>query len=159
MGWVFSGLDKTDFERKYSDRELVSRLWHYVKPYKKSLFIVSFGLAFYAIFRITAPLFYGQVLRLLIESTYDLDTVLMFGILYLFFWLGQWVFDFLQQNQLASFIPNIMVTLRTNVFDAIQQQDFKFFDKHKSGELASRVLNDASEWGGMILMLDTMIRN
>jgi ABC-type multidrug transport system fused ATPase/permease subunit len=159
VGWVFSGLDKTDFERKYSDRELVSRLWHYVKPYKKSLIIVSFGLIFYAIFRIIAPLFFYLALEQMITPTPDMNTVLMLGILYMLFWLGQWVFDFLQQNELANFIPNIMVTLRTNVFDSIQRQDFKFFDKHKSGELASRVLNDASEWGGMVLMLSGLSGN
>ncbi|MHA2059834.1 MAG: ABC transporter ATP-binding protein [Candidatus Ranarchaeia archaeon] len=159
MGWVFSGLDKTDFERKYSDREMVSRLWHYVKPHKKSLVIVSFGLVFYGIFRIISPLFLIQTLDSLTTSTFDINSTLLLGILYLLFWLGQWVFDFLQQNELANFIPNVMVTLRTDVFDSIQRQDFKFFDKHKSGELATRVLNDASEWGGMILMLSGLSGN
>ncbi|GAF85769.1 unnamed protein product, partial [marine sediment metagenome] len=92
-------------------------------------------------------------------SPSNLDIALFNALLYMICLIAMWGFDFLNRNQLAEFLPDVMVTLRSEVFAAFQNQDFKFFDHNKTGQLTSRVANDASELGNLIVLLSTISGN
>ena len=54
MGWVFEGIEREDQERKYSDRELVRRSIHRMKPYKRPIIISTITIMITTLTRFTA---------------------------------------------------------------------------------------------------------
>lgn len=74
-------------------------------------------------------------------------------------WITLWISEFVQRIANAGFIPDFMVNLRLGVFDAIQNQDLKFFDRMKTGRLNSRVSSDASAFGEVAMLITRTIAN
>ncbi|GAH25114.1 unnamed protein product, partial [marine sediment metagenome] len=66
-------------------------------------------------------------------STVSTGAVLFAGVVYLILFVSSWIGDYIINIQVAKMVPYFMVTLRGDIFDALQKQDMKFFDKHRSG--------------------------
>ncbi|MHA1713282.1 MAG: ABC transporter ATP-binding protein, partial [Candidatus Ranarchaeia archaeon] len=159
MGWVFSGLEQTQRARRYTDAELVRRLLKYLMPYKRSLIVITIGIIGQSMVQLINPLFLAKALDIIALSPSNVHLAIINGTVFLLLWIAVWVFEFIHRNQLAYFLPDILVTLRADVFGSFQKQDFKFFDQNKTGQLTSRVANDASEWGNLIMLLSTISGN
>ncbi len=150
MSWIFEGVSREDKERQYSDWALIKRSIARIMPFKKQIVIATITLGVGALISLSVPM----ILALIIDSLgnfgkiENLGTILIFGgILYLILNVLTWVVDYGINIQFARFVPDFMVNLRRDVFNALQEQDMKFFDTHRSGQLNSRVSGDASIYG------------
>ncbi|MCA9990675.1 MAG: hypothetical protein KDE29_06685, partial [Anaerolineales bacterium] len=41
MGFILDGLDTEDYDRQYTDRELIRRIWSYFRPYSRAMLLVA----------------------------------------------------------------------------------------------------------------------
>jgi len=41
MGFIIDGLDTEDYDRQYSDRELLNRIVGYFQPYRRKMILVA----------------------------------------------------------------------------------------------------------------------
>ncbi|MFX0063968.1 MAG: ABC transporter ATP-binding protein [Candidatus Hermodarchaeota archaeon] len=78
---------------------------------------------------------------------------------YFLCWVTIWIAEYVNQIATAWYVPDFMVDLRLDIFNAIQKQDLKFFDKIKTGRLNSRVASDASDFGGVIMIISGFLAN
>ncbi|MFX0013125.1 MAG: ABC transporter ATP-binding protein [Promethearchaeota archaeon] len=160
MGWIFEGIDRQDQERNYSDWELVRRSIKRITPFKRPIIISSITTVIITITSLLTPLIFGNIIDSL-QNPQLTDNMVLFlvcgGISYFFLYILSWVADYIINIQSAKFVPDFMVTLRADIFGALQKQDMKFFDKHRSGRLNSRVSSDASDYGVAISIVMTII--
>ncbi|MCK4849600.1 MAG: ABC transporter ATP-binding protein, partial [Candidatus Heimdallarchaeota archaeon] len=90
-------------------------------------------------------------------STVSTGAVLFVGVLYLILFVSSWIGHYIISIQVAKLVPYFMVTLRGDIFDALQKQDMKLFDKHRSGKLNARVSSDAADYGGAVSIVLTVV--
>jgi ABC-type multidrug transport system fused ATPase/permease subunit len=160
MGWIFEGLERSDDERRYGDRELIQRSIKRLSPYRRQITISSVTTMVLTIISLIIPLIFANLIDLL--SVIDLSTVskgvvLLAGVMYLILFVSSWIGDYIINVQVAKLVPYFMVTLRGDIFDALQKQDMKFFDKHRSGKLNARVSSDAADYGGAVSIVLTVV--
>lgn len=162
MGWIFEGIEQPDVERKYSDRELIKRSIERVKPFKKPIVISTITMIFLTFTGLLGPLIFGNIIDNLQSPQITeliLWAVLTGGIIYFFLSILGWIGDYIINIQFAKLVPDFMATLRGDIFDALQKQDMKFYDTHRSGRLNSRVSSDAAEYGGAVSIVLTIVGN
>jgi len=160
MGWIFEGLDIGDKKRKYSDRELFRRTFKRLKPFKKRIIVMTLLLVSITFTQILSNLIFG----FMIDSLADLSGIILWiiilaGVSYPITRILGWLGDYLFSTQMAKIFPNFMVALRTEIFDALQKQDLKFFDRHRSGGLNTRVSSDPGAYNGAVISSLTLLGN
>ena len=64
--------DMTDRERHMSDREIIARLLHYAKPYKKNFVAVFFIMLFSIVYDLIAPLMMAHIQDTIKEDGFSL---------------------------------------------------------------------------------------
>ncbi|MHA1449227.1 MAG: ABC transporter ATP-binding protein [Candidatus Hodarchaeales archaeon] len=162
MGWIFEGINNDKQERKYSDRELIKRSLVRVKPFKRAIIVSTITMLFATLNGLAAPIVFAYLIDLL-ESPVIYESMVMIlligGMGYLIMSILNWVVDYTIAIQFAKLIPDFMVTLRGDIFDALQKQDMKFFDTHRSGQLNARVSSDAGEYGSAVSVILTLFGN
>ncbi len=160
MGWIFEGIERSEDERRYSDRELIQRSLKRLAPYRKPIIISSVTTILLTVISLLTPLIFGFLIQTLDSSDLtevSIVVVLFAGTCYLVLSVFSWLGDFTINVQVAKVVPFFMVTLRGDIFDALQKQDMKFFDKHRSGRLNSRVSSDAADYGGAVSIVLTVV--
>ena len=160
MGWIFEGIEKSDDERRYSDRELMQRSLERLIPYRRPIIISSATTIILTMISLLTPLIFGFLIETLDVSDVtdvSITIVLLAGMSYLVLSVLSWLGDYTINVQIAKVVPFFMVTLRGDIFDALQKQDMKFFDQHRSGRLNSRVSSDAADYGGVVSIVLTVV--
>ncbi|MFX1251389.1 MAG: ABC transporter ATP-binding protein [Promethearchaeota archaeon] len=160
MGWIFEGIESQDQERNYADWELIRRSIARLSPYKKAVVISTVIMIIAALIGLATPVIFSLVIDSL-ENLENLEVasmiLLLGGVSFLILTIFNWVVDYIVNMQFARLIPDFMVTLRGDIFDALQKQDMKFFDKHRSGQLNSRVSQDAGDYGGAVSIVLVLV--
>ncbi len=148
MGF-FRGLNAEDYDRQYSDRELLRRIYAYFKPHTRQIVGVGVLTTALAAFSAAQPMVIGRGLDLLIASSQRLDVLLglvgfmlTYGILN---WGGGWV----RRRVTAYVIGDIVAALRSDAFAASVRHDLSFFDEFRSGRIISRITSDTDEFAQM----------
>ncbi|MHA2111912.1 MAG: ABC transporter ATP-binding protein [Candidatus Hodarchaeales archaeon] len=160
MGWIFEGLERSEDERRYGDRELIQRSIKRLAPYRRQIAISSVTTIALTLISLTAPILFANLIVLfnVVDlSTVSTGAVLFAGVVYLILFVSSWIGDYIINIQVAKMVPYFMVTLRGDIFDALQRQDMKFFDKHRSGRLNARVSSDAADYGGAVSIVLTVV--
>ncbi|MHA1994078.1 MAG: ABC transporter ATP-binding protein [Candidatus Hodarchaeales archaeon] len=160
MGWIFEGIERSEDERRYSDRELIQRSLRRLTPYRRPIIISSATTIVLTIISLLTPLIFGFLIETLDVSDFagvSMIVILFAGTCYLALSVLSWLGDYIINLQVAKVVPFFMVTLRGDIFDALQKQDMKFFDKHRSGRLNSRVSSDAADYGGAVSIVLTVV--
>ncbi|PWI47793.1 ABC transporter [Candidatus Heimdallarchaeota archaeon B3_Heim] len=160
MGWIFEGIERPEDERRYGDRELVQRSLKRLTPYRRPILISSATTIALTVISLLSPLLFGFLIETLDVSdlsSVSIAIILFAGTCYLVLSVVSWVGDYIINVQVAKVVPFFMVTLRGDIFDALQKQDMKFFDQHRSGRLNSRVSSDAADYGGAVSIVLTVV--
>ncbi|MHA2330798.1 MAG: ABC transporter ATP-binding protein [Candidatus Hodarchaeales archaeon] len=166
MGWFFRGADLQQ-KRGYSDAELFKRYLQRLKPFKTIVMLLALTVLVQTVLTLIAPLFLANVIDVLeiLDGTTGMiparEIILISNLAgYAIALVLSWFFSVFVFNRLfGKLIPDFMVTLRLEIFQAIQKQDMKFFDARKSGQITSKVGNDASEFGNLQFILPQFIGN
>ncbi len=141
MGFIMDGLDAEAYDRQYSDRELINRIWQYFKPQAKWMGIVAGAIVLDSLVSTGIPIFISfGVDELTKSSSTDVLITLTLGVTI----LGSmaWVFNMIRRWYSAQAIGNVVLKLREDAFDAVMQRDLSFYDQFPSGKIVSRVTSD-----------------
>lgn len=133
-------------ETKFSDRFLFHMVWNQVSKHKSMFWATTVMLVFNVLLGIAGPFMFNTILELVDSEevfTYSLVTYLI--IAYVVFNLLSWVFRGLQFMFAAKLNARVVKGLRDRAFANILENKVSFYDKQKSGELTSRVVNDTRE--------------
>ncbi len=145
MGFILDGLDTEDYDRQYSDRELLDRILTYFRPYNKEMILVAVMITLNSAASTAGPILIAKAIDLLTANASTQAIVLLslgIGIL----GVSAWVFNFIRQWFSARVTGNVVLQLREDVFAATVRHDMSFFDDHPSGKVVSRVTSDTQDF-------------
>ena len=159
MSMLRSALTAEAYDREYSNRELIARLWHYFRPYWARLLAVSGMVTALALLGAVSPILLGRGVGMLQAGQADesnfaywlVGGLMAVGICY-------WAANYARRVWTTTLIGDVMLTLRKDAFRAVMNHDLSFFDQNTSGRLVSRITSDTDEFGrvaGLITELFT----
>lgn len=159
MGFYY-GLLSDKREREFSDKQLLFSAAGRLKPFKRNLLLISLFILISTIADILTPLILGfSVNELERPDPPQIAIILVAGTSYVFFSSIIWIMFSLRRREMGKFLPHFLERLRMDIFDKIQEQDMSFFDAHLTGNLNSRVANDALDFGNATILFADNLGN
>jgi ATP-binding cassette, subfamily B, multidrug efflux pump len=135
--------------RLYSDKEIVKRLMHYVKPYLANL-AVALVLVFALVgLDLIGPLFLAAVLDKLGEPNIDFNSILVIVGLYVLVLGINAVLSYHQSLLLQRTGQKIIFNIRRDVFNHVEGLSIAQFNKVPIGKLVTRVTSDTDTLNSM----------
>ncbi|OLS25265.1 MAG: putative ABC transporter ATP-binding protein [Candidatus Heimdallarchaeota archaeon LC_2] len=133
-------------EREFSDRYLLSVFWSYVKRHRGLFNLVVIALILNVSLALTSPLIFNYVLEGIEEGTDLSSKFLIYAIAgYVVFSILSWFLRAIQFMSVAKLNARIVGDIRVDAYSSVLDNSISFFDKRKSGELTSRLINDTKE--------------
>ena len=148
------GLSGESYDRSYSNKTLLARIWIYTRPYKKLLFTAMLIVMVQATIAALPPVLVSKVL----DSTLSVDPsfnvfVLLVGAV-LFIEVMGFVFYFLLRKIMVRIIAFVIRDLTVDAFAASLREDLAFHDNFSSGRIVSRITTDSEDFS-MLIRLTT----
>jgi len=127
MGFIMDGLDAEEYDRTYSDRELVRRILSYFRPELSRMLAVAFMVVLTSLVQTALPIFVSYALDQLVQ---DISTQRVLGIGGVVTLLGvlSWAFNAVRRWLATEAIGNVVLKLREDAFDAVLRRDLSFYD-------------------------------
>lgn len=155
MGF-FAGLNAEQYDRQYSDRQLVGRIIDYFKPQKQRFIWVSLIVAIIAVIGAALPVIVSRIVDLL-KSQPTITAISMAGLALAFIGAGTWGLNWARRSLVVRAVGDVVLALRTNAFDAAAEHDLSFYDQFSSGRIVSRITSDTNDFGQMIVIVTDVL--
>jgi ABC-type multidrug transport system fused ATPase/permease subunit len=148
---ITGGLNAEEYDRSYSDWQLVRRITAYFRPHLGKVGLVACMVALISLASTVTP----------IVISYGIDTLtgsprlqLLIGLAALVTLLGAlgWVFNFVQQWFSARAVGDVVLALREDAFRAVMRRDLSFYDQFASGRIVSRVTSDTQDFATVVTL-------
>ncbi|MCP4357575.1 MAG: ABC transporter ATP-binding protein, partial [Chloroflexi bacterium] len=131
MGFILDGLDTEDYDRSYSDRELVDRIIDYFRPYFRRMLLVGAMVTLNSLAGVAGPIIIARAIDIIAENpATQVMALLALGVSLT--GASAWVFNFIRQYFSAKIVGEVVLTLRRDVFAAMIYHEMSFFDEHSS---------------------------
>jgi ABC-type multidrug transport system fused ATPase/permease subunit len=156
MGFVMDGLDTEDYDRQYSDRELVKRIIGYFRPHSRNMILVALMITLHSAAGTGGPILISKALNIIAKNPstaiilWMVSGVLLMG-------AAAWGFNFIRQWFSARVVGNVVLKLREDAFGATVGHDMSFYDEHPSGKIVSRVTSDTQEFSTTVTLVMDLI--
>ncbi|MEJ7838069.1 MAG: ABC transporter ATP-binding protein [Thermomicrobiales bacterium] len=156
MGFIMHGLDAEDYDRNYSDRELLGRVRDYFRPAASSMAIVAIMIVLNSTASLVQPVLTSWGIDEIIENDNINVLWIVSGGLLLAGVLA-WGFSFIRQWMTARIVGNVVMKLRQDAFEAVMVRDLSFFDTNSSGKIVSRVTSDSDDFANVVTLTMNLI--
>lgn len=155
---VWLGLGAEEYDRQYSDKELMKRVMNYLPPYKKNIAIITLTSVLYSILVGIQPYILTMILEQIQTTGINRTIVLYIGVVILLNLLI-WGVRVVNEIQNQTVVSNLVCDLRHEIVESILNQDMAFFDKYPTGKIVSRINADSQYFGDMAILLIRFISN
>lgn len=142
-GW---NLEAEEYDRTFSDRVLLKRIFSYFGPYKSSMAIVILTIVISSITSAFVPVLTSIIINNL-ETNRNAFYIFIVIIIILIFNLLSYLFNYIQQRYAFRVIGGVVLDLRKDAVDAVLNHDLSFFDRNPTGKIVSRVNSDSDTFG------------
>ena len=156
MGF-FSGLAAEKYDRKYSDRKLLERIFQYFKQQSGRLVIVVISIIARAVIEAFSPVIVARGLDQVSQELISTRFVITLSGIVLALGVLSWLTNLLRRRYSARTIAELIRNLSTDAFKASVQQDLSFHDSFDSGKIVSRITSDTREFGQLVTLSTDVI--
>jgi ABC-type multidrug transport system fused ATPase/permease subunit len=151
MGFILDGLETEAYDRSYSDRQLLSRIIGYFRPYTRPMILVAVAITLNSAAGTGGPILISKAIDLLAQDP-SVEKMLPLAGGVLLLGVAAWVFNYIQQLFSARVVGNVVLKLREDAFNATIQHDLSFYDEHPSGKIVSRVTSDTQDFSNVVTL-------
>ncbi|MFW9992430.1 MAG: ABC transporter ATP-binding protein [Candidatus Odinarchaeota archaeon] len=135
-------------------KELLGKLWVYLRKFKYTLVVVSLLVLLNSIFSIASPIIIGAAVDIAAATT-TLDVVNTVILLFTVISISAWVLESFNAWITARIRARLVHDIRIDVFDHLVDTDMSFHHTHESGDVTSRVVNDSEELATGVAVVTT----
>ena len=146
----YAGLDSETYDRQYSNKALLSRIWRYARAYKKQIIVILIAIFLQGSIGALPPLLISKVLDEGIAGVPDRSVFYLLAALVIIVEVLGFVFYYVNHRFLARVIADINRDLSTDAFAASMRQDMAFHDRYSSGRILSRITTDTRDFSTFI---------
>ena len=151
MGF-FSNLDTEAYDREYSDWDLLKRILKYLIPHRGRLGWIGLLLILIGASSASMPLVISDSIDRLTINQDDQVIGFLIGLVVLAS-LVNWGGNWFRRRLTVRVVSDVVLTLRTDVFESAANHDLSFYDKFSSGRVVSRITSDTREFGNLIILI------
>ena len=151
MGF-FAGLNDEKYDRQYTDRELMRRIFEYFKPQTKRLVWVLLIVLGYAGIGAALPVLVARIVDLLKDRP-SLGAITLIGLAMLVIGIGLWGLIWARRSLVVRAVGDMVLELRTRAFRAAAEHDLSFYDQFSSGRIVSRITSDTNDFGQLVVIV------
>lgn len=149
MGFIMDGLDAEEYDRSYTDGELVKRIIGYFKPQAGRMAVVAIAVLASSALSTAIPIYISNSLDQLAESM-TTGQLIQIAIGLIVLGAFGYVFNAVRQWISAATVGNVTLKLREDTFDAVLKRDLSFYDSIPSGKIVSRVTSDTQAFSAVV---------
>lgn len=150
MGFVMDGLETEAYDRQYSDRQLISRIASYFKPWKWRMAAVGAVLALASLSEFAAQVVVAKSLDAVSGGGSGMALVLLISAAVIGFGVIEWLFNYLRYILSSKVVADTIYRLRTEAFTKALGHDLSFYDEQSSGKVVSRITTDSEDFANVI---------
>ena len=148
-----------ELDRKMTDKEIVTRLLNYAKPYWKSFVAVFFIMLFSIVYDLVSPLLIGHIQET-IKDPFELNYLFTLVGVYAGILVVSLTCTYFQAMILQRTGQKILSQIRLDVFTHIEQLSHEQLNNIPVGKLVTRVTNDPNRISFMFTnILVTLVKN
>ena len=145
------GLNPEEYDRSYSDRELVRRIAAYFRPHWSKVLLVAFMVTLISLTATITPIIISRGIDLLSGSP-QLQLLLALAAVVTVLGALGWLFNFVHLWFAAQAVGDVVLALREDAFRAVMRRDLSFFDQFASGRIVSRVTSDTQDFATVVTL-------
>ncbi len=126
---------------KVYDRELMTRLIAYLKPYRREVVLIVFLMVGYSVSEALLPYLTQLGIDNHIEprNLEGLETIVLYYVLVL---VARFIFTYFEEYRMQMVGQQVMYDMRMSLFSHLQRLDVRYFDRNPVGRLMTRVMGD-----------------
>ncbi len=151
MGF-FAGLNDEKYDRQYTDRELVRRIFSYFTPQSKRLAAVFLLVIVIAGIGAALPVVVSNMVNLL-KGEPSFTAISLVSLVVLLIGIGLWGLNWARRSLVVRAVGDAVLDLRTRAFRAAAEHDLSFYDQFSSGRIVSRITSDTNDFGQLIVIV------
>ena len=151
MGF-FAGLNDEKYDRQYTDRELMRRIFEYFKPQTKRLVWVTVLVVILAGIGAALPVVVARMVDSLREQP-SLQAISLVSLTVLLIGIGLWGLNWARRSLVVRAVGDVVLDLRTRAFRAAAEHDLSFYDQFSSGRIVSRITSDTNDFGQLVVIV------
>ncbi len=151
MGFFMDGLEAEDYDRSYSDRQLVARVLGYFKPVRRAMLVVASTVVLASLMDTALPVAISRGIDVL---NTDRSTAATAALIVAILVTGalSWGFNYVRQRYTARVVGDVVLRLRLDAFAAVTARDMSFYDEFPSGKVVSRVTSDSEDFATVVTL-------
>lgn len=158
MGFLMDGLDAEQFDRQYSDGQLVQRILSYFRPQGRKMLIAAVAIVGTALLDVGIPIFVSRTIDDMV-NTPSVAALIWIAALLAMIASTSWLLNMLRQTLSSQAVGDVVLKMREDAFDAVLKRDMSFYDQFPSGKIVSRVSSDTAAFSQvMVLTMELLSR-
>jgi ABC-type multidrug transport system fused ATPase/permease subunit len=156
MGFLMDGLEAEEYDRNYSDRELVRRIGSYFRRRLRAICLVAGTIVFASLMQAALPVLVSRGLDRVSAGSSSRTLWTLVGAI-LLSGVAAWAFNYVRQVYSARVVGDVVLALRKDVFGAVLRRDMSFYDENPSGKIVSRVTSDTEDFATVVTLTMDLI--
>ncbi|MCB8924474.1 MAG: ABC transporter ATP-binding protein [Ardenticatenaceae bacterium] len=148
---ITGGLNPEEYDRNYSDGELVRRIVRYFQPHIGKVLLVAAMVSLISILATATPIIISRGIDSL-EANPQLQLLLTLAAVVTVMGALSWGFNFVSLWFSARAVGEVVLALREDAFRAVMRRDLSFFDQFASGRIVSRVTSDTQDFSTVVTL-------
>ena len=156
MGFIMDGLEAEGYDREYTDRQLLGRIFDYFRPHLGAMGFVATMIVLDSLMSAVLPVLIARGIdTVALDESWQragllIGAILLSGIL-------AWTFNFFRQWHTARTVGDVVLELREAAFDAVMARDMSFYDEYPTGKIVSRVTSDTQDFANVVTLTLNLI--
>ncbi len=147
-----TGLASESYDRQYSNKTLLGRIWAYAKPERKRIVVILLTVLLQGGLGALPPVIVSKVLDEGVAGIPDHQVFYLLTAVIIFLELLGYLFYYVNHRLLARVIADINRSLSTDAFASSMRQDMEFHDVFSSGKIVSRITTDTRDFSTLITL-------
>ena len=152
----FADLAREDYDRTYSDWELVRRLAVFFRGHSRKLIVTLVGTLIVAVAAASSPVLVSYGVGLL-EQDSESSTLYLIALALFVVGAVVWMANWVRRRAMTRVIGDVVLDLRKEAFSATASHDMSFYDEHASGKVVSRITSDTNEFAQVSVLITELV--
>src|SRR5512140_1092631 len=148
----FEGLNAEKYDRQYTDRQLLARIAEYFKPQTRRFVWVAVWMIVLGAILAALPVVVARLVDLL-KSQPSVTVLAIAGAVLVIIAFANWGLNWARRALVIRAVGDVVMTLRTNAFEAAAAHDLSFYDQFSSGRIVSRITSDSNDFGQLVVIV------
>jgi ATP-binding cassette subfamily B protein len=154
MPFILDGLDTEDYDRSYSDPQLLRRIGAYFLPHRRQMVLAALALTLNSAAGTGGPILIAKGLDLIVRTP-SVRALALISLGVLLLGVFAWGLNYLRQVVSTRIVGDVVLKIQQDAYQAVLANDQSFFDAHPSGSIVSRISSDTQDFSSVVtLVLD-----